>query len=510
MRPGRWALWLSLLGGALLLGTSLFAFLFPGLGSAHPLQWPDAGVLPAPVRLAAVRAPWLQTGITCTLATTTTDSLAGNESFASAAILSNYTGLALATGVKDAQVAPQKDYFRLDNAVPGYTYIVEAIPDGLGNYNLAIVVYNSSFTPILTDQNPFDGNSAKVSLLATTTGPYYFEISQYSAQCSGGTYRLSASAVGPTSTPTNTPTPTPTNTPLPSTAVPSPTWLGGYDAYEPNYDFDRASTIAPGVTYALNFIPWGGATVDNDYFKLWVKPGLVFSCETLELDPGVDTNMVLYNANREAIGGNDDRALGDYSSYLSFYSTYEGYLYLLVGQGGRMSLPDTIHSNYKLKCTMNAPGTPSATVSPPPQKDSTPMATTPPSSAPTPTPTSQPVGNQPLTFRLLTTPAPLTPTPPPGGFRSFRFLVYYDGNRDGQFGAGEGVAGFFVRVLSPETGGELARGYTDDQGQLSFTVPTVGSVRLLVPLLGLDRLVDPATPEVSLRIAPQPLPQVIP
>ena len=110
----------------------------------------------------------------------------------------------------------------------------------------------------------------------------------------------------------------------------------------------------------------------------------------------------------------------------------------------------------------------------------------------------------------MTTPPPPTPTPAPTGFRTFRVIVYYDANNDGLSGAGEGVPGFFVTVHSPETKAELARGYTDDQGQISFTVSTVGTVRVLIPLLGFDRLIEAAKPEVSVRIAPPALPVAIP
>jgi hypothetical protein len=89
-------------------------------------------------------------------------------------------------------------------------------------------------------------------------------------------------------------------------------------------------------------------------------------------------------------------------------------------------------------------------------------------------------------------------------------VIYYDENLDGQVGAGEGVAGFYVRVLAPENKAELARGYTDEQGQLSFTVPTVGVVQVAVPLLGFDRLVEATKPEVNIRIAPPSLPSAIP
>ena len=62
-----------------------------------------------------------------------------------------------------------------------------------------------------------------------------------------------------------------------------------------------------------------------------------------------------------------------------------------------------------------------------------------------------------MTFRLVTTPEPTTPTPEPSGFRTFRVLVYLDENRDGQMGAGEGVPGFFIQVLTPDGRRQLAQ-----------------------------------------------------
>jgi hypothetical protein len=255
----------------------------------------------------------------------------------------------------------------------------------------------------------------------------------------------------------------------------------------------------------------------------------MFACETFDLGPVVDTNMILYDANKNLIGGNDDRALGDYSSRISYYSTYEGYLYVLVGTGERLSYEDAKDSPYKLKCTKSVPGTPTAEAGDDEDDDDegegaakapTPRPTATPPSSPVATPT---LANTPtpededgeggavsLNIRPLTTPPPMSATPTPSGFRTFRLVVYYDSNVDGQFGAGEGVPGFFVRVLPASGGEELAHGYTDEQGQLSFSVPTVRTVRVNVPFLGMDRLVDPATPEVMVRIAPLPLPDAIP
>jgi hypothetical protein len=289
----------------------------------------------------------------------------------------------------------------------------------------------------------------------------------------------------------------------------------------------------------MNFIPWGGWNEDNDFLKVWVKPGLIFTCETYDLDPALDTNIIIYNgpSTEQAIGGNDDRTLGEYSSRVSYYSTYEGYLYLLVGHGGRISGPDVFDSDYKFRCEMSLPGTPVVTSTPPPDgatatpvpsKDQWPTATprpaeptatpeTAPTStplpSPTPTATPEPAGSTELIVRPIKTPAPVVPTATPPGFRTFRVLIYYDENEDNQLGAGEGIPGFFVRVLSSTSGSpgdELAHGYTDEQGQLSLTVPTVKTVRVLVPLLGFDRLVEPSIPEVVIRIAPSPLPETIP
>ena len=499
---------LAILGTLLCLGALTWASLMPGTGNAPP-----------PVRN-AVDAAGLSiffrpqsTAITCTLSTTTTDALPNINSFSTAAMLADYSNLALVEGGQGEALPSENDYFRLNNAVPDWKYRVQAIPDSTGNYNLGLIAYDSNYQAILTDTNTFDGNSAYLELPAASAGPYYFVVSQISDQCSGGTYHLVASVVEPTATPTLTPTPAP-GTP---TATPVPPYSTGYDQYEPNYNFDTATTIAPEVNYELNFIPWGGASVDNDYFKMWVKPGLLFTCETANLDPGVDTNIQFYDANRNLLGGNDDKELGDYSSRFSYYSTYEGYLYVLVGQGGRMALPDTTNSKYRLSCTKAVPGidatsVPDATAVPSKDQTPAPTASPQPTSSPlaTPTPTPDTDSTVELSFHALTTPPPVTPTPIPSGFRTFRLIIYYDGNNDGQFGAGEGIAGFFVRVLSSTTGEELARSYTDEQGQLSFTVPTINTVRVLVPLLGFDHFVDPETPEVKIRIVPLPLPQTIP
>lgn len=164
------------------------------------------------VRYASVLAP--TAGVTCTVATTTTDILNGvNITFTTAAPLASYAGLALAPANVPAQsvpVAAYDHYFILSNASPGVNYTVSAIPDGLGNYNLGMIIYNASSAPIYTDTNTLDNNNASLSVIFSATaltGPHYYRVFQLTPSCSGGTYHLTASGPTPTPTPSLTFTP---------------------------------------------------------------------------------------------------------------------------------------------------------------------------------------------------------------------------------------------------------------------------------------------------------------
>ncbi len=478
------------LGGVILGIVAIFLLLtLQSLRTADSLAAQPVRVDPFRFQPAVLAGP-----ITCTLAVTTTDVLPGINSFSTAAILADYTGLALVQGNRGDAVNPEEDYFRLDNAVVGWTYEVYAIPDGLGNYNLGIIVYDAAYTPILTDTNALDGPSAAVRLVAANPGPYYFRVFQITPVCSGGTYRLDANALSPTPTPV-----TPTS--------PPPTGIPGVDRFEPNHDFDHAATIATGVTYDnLNFIPWGGATEDNDFYKLWVKPGLLYTCETLNLAPGLDTNIIIYDANRNGIGGNDDVTPGDYRSRISYISTYEGWLYVLVGHGGRFPYSEVQNSTYSLRCTVEVPGLPTAapTATPRPptatpvSKDWTPT----PETFTSPPPTATPSTGAELSVRLISTPAPPSPgaTPAPR-FVPLDILVYYDANNDRSPGAGEGVAGLRILAYDTLTGEQVAEGVTDDMGRLRFTAAVRGAVRIVVPYLGIGRVVEGEGASVYIRVA---------
>ena len=286
-----------------------------------------------------------------------------------------------------------------------------------------------------------------------------------------------------------------TSTPKPTTTGPTP--IPGADQFEPNWDFDHAATIATDVTYQANFIPSAGGWEDNDFYKIWIKPGLHFTCETSELAPGVDTNIIMYDGNQNAIGGNDDVELGDYSSRLSYFSTYEGWLYVLIGHGGRLPGSELEDSNYKFRCDMDVPG--QATATPIPQ------ATTPAGTPPPGPPTATPSPPEALTVRALTTPTPVAATTPAPRFIPVSLLVYYDAKDDNMPGAGEGIAGISAQAYDVATNQLLAQGFTDEQGNLEFTVSAQGPVRVSVPFFGFSQLVAGDGASIYLRVPPQPL-----
>lgn len=689
--------------------------------------------------------------VVCTLSVTTTDSLESlgiyNDTPAQAfsATPPGRSGLALAPGNKDQSVTAKDDWFRLDNTTPGATYRIEVIPEATNNYNLGLIVYDSSLTAIITDSNPTDNYQAQAELVATGIGPYYFKVFQIpSTACSGRTYKLNLTVTPPPSPDSyegttnnndrttayvfpvgSSATATGANfVPPPGTTPPDVDWYkfyvknaryyrastsnlsnadtfveiyqeggttpvtsdndsgGGFaskaewqaacsggaegcyyyvrvtnristqgsydltieelssagtDPYEPNdtkddayvfpvatsasatranfvpaatdqdwfafyvksgrsyraytanltgvdtylevfneslqrvgadndggggfaskvewvaayngyyyirvtnmvdtskpsdtydlliaeissatatpgpspsspnadrcdraelgnYDFDHACVIAANRAETFNFIPppYGGA--DNDFFKMWVKPGLLYECKTSDLSPGVDPNMIIYDQNRNGIAGNDDVERGNLNSYLAYYATYDGWLYILIGYGNRTP-PSISDSNYTLLCEAQAPGR--ATATPASAPTATPQPAVQPTSAPPPPPAPTPG----LVVRLLTTPTPVPPATPSPRFIPIKIIVYYDANDDGQPGAGEGISGISAQAYEVATNKLLAQGFTNELGSLEFTVSAQGPVRVRVPFLGFSQLVGVEGADIHLRVPPKP------
>jgi len=155
--------------------------------------------------------------ITCTDTLTTTADTIGGETgniTDTAASLAPYFDLSLVGTVSIHQTKPTfAEYFRLDNAIVGASYKIEAVPNASTNYNLGIIVYDRNRAPVLTDTNTADFK-ASVTLAPVNIGPYYVRVFQASDQCRGGTYDLDVTYTGPTSTPVS-PTPTTVSGSLP-------------------------------------------------------------------------------------------------------------------------------------------------------------------------------------------------------------------------------------------------------------------------------------------------------
>ncbi len=578
--------------------------------------------------------------IRCTLEVTTTDSLNNRNACAvgtnrsvcagKAVPLADYGKLALVSdGTPGDQLPVHTDWFRLDNAQVGASYIVEALPSRTTNYNLGITVYDANMNVVVEDADPVSTNRARVVLRPETQGPYFFKIFQITPLCSGGHYELDTSFVAPTPTPTPTVVPhiqpdpyEPNDTfeeaPILPVQVPlvleltfhTPedvdffqyytrsgrwyqastgdllgvdtilevynkdrqriardddsgggfaslvTWQSEYDGYyyvvirnnvasvgryeltitetvaptpgptptpqpiraraddcEPNPTFELACIIPLDQDLVFNFVPPFGEGPDNDFYKLWVKPGLHYRCFTSNLDPGVDPNMIMFRGPSwdEAIGGNDDISPCNLNAAFSFYSDYDGWLYILIGYGDRTP-PDLANSNYTLRCEKSITpfvdvGTPVPKATPDPSdKLPTPVSTPTPTPTPTATPPESPNEtpesvDAALSVRPISTPTPVPNSPP--RFVTVSVLVYYDADNDLRPSPGEGIVGLSVHAYEVASNTLLARDFTGTQGSLAFTVSARGPVRITIPFLRFSRLITGDEATIQVRVPPR-------
>jgi len=247
-----------------------------------------------------------------------------------------------------APVTTDIDYYKIVTSVIGNNYRLSfIIPYNPNQLSVRLRLYDGALN--LIDETV--GTSSIVLSWRAYTTTHYVELVPLSFQSPSVPTSTPLPTPGPVvvnyllsvvqiaNTPTPAPTATGTATPIPTpTPPPTPTPAGFPDAFEPNYDFDHATLIGLGQKYTgLNFVPVTPGTEDNDFFKLWVKPGMLITCETLDLTPGTDTNLIVYDANRNGIVGNDDvnPQAGELGSRVTVMATWEGWMYLLVGQGGR-------------------------------------------------------------------------------------------------------------------------------------------------------------------------------
>jgi hypothetical protein len=395
------------------------------------------------------------------------------------------------------------DYFRFHaKAGSAYEVLTSDLDAGL---DTSLTVYDSNGNVIGTNDDATALSRASlVTFSAGVTGFYFASVTNLSpGNPADQTYSFEVKEILGTATPT----------PVPSA-----------DECEPNGSFQSACLILLDTTYEMDFVPpFGGNGRDNDFYRVWVKDGLYYTCETLNLSSVNDTNMILYAGPGEEYGiaGNDDkdRLGGDLGSQVSMQANYTGWLYVLVGPGPNME-PDYGQSHlytYDLECTnVLATPTPPATATkvyhPPPDGNGGVATATPFTLPPTATPFEFPTSPPP------TEPAQISirplPTATPAADREQELAVdvtiYYDANRNSMPELTEGIMDIAVGLYDNATGQLLSFGYTNEAGSVRFgPLVVTGAVRLAVPHFNYSEVVSENT-AIQLRVNPRPLPGGIP
>ncbi len=314
------------------------------------------------------------------------------------------------------------------------------------------------------------------------------------------------------------------------TATPSQTPIAGADDCEFNSLLEYACTIGVGLVYNLSFVPTLGSSQDTDIFRLWMKAGLEYTCETLNLSPYADTNMIFLDQNGNDFYpnlGNDDKAPGDRGSKLSIRAPYTGYLTIEVGPVNPPPYDESPLHTYDLLCieeVVTPTPTATATSIPAPVSPGTgtggPSAATPTPFGGTPFPTVTPIDFTSIFQTLTPAPPPSvqiqplpTATPSSGGQRIVvvNVTLYYDSNNSFTPELTEGIVDAAVALYDNSTGQLLAFGYTNEAGMIRFdSIVASGALRVVVPFLNYSQVVVGDESNILIRVAPQPLPAGIP
>lgn len=408
-----------------------------------------------------------------------------------------------------------QDYFRWWGKA-GITYIVTT-SDLAAGLDTVLDVYNSNQSLIASNDDVSAGIfRSEVRFTAGSDGYYYARVTNKTPidpvnkrYCFGV-----ESSVQPTGTP-------------------PPGFPAAADDCEFNSTIGTACLIVAGETKAsLNFVPTLGSPQDTDIFKMWVKPGLFYSCETvIPAGSAADTNMIFWDNNGNPFNpwlGNDDKIPGglDFGSRVSYLATYTGWLFVVVGPVNVPPLDEAPQHEYSLTC-LGLESTPTPTPSPTSAFTGggggtgtfptiTPQATVAfPTAFPTPTP---------IDFSVFFTPTPAPPpvvqfqplptsTPSGGGTQSANINVtlYYDTNNNFLPELTEGIVNAAVSLYDNGTGELISFGHTNEVGEVRFTgVNAAGAVRVVVPFLNYSQVVLSANADILVRVAPQPLPIGIP
>lgn len=437
-----------------------------------------------------------------------TDASEPNDSFGDAADVSTN-----ADSLCELTVWPigDVDYFRF-NAKKNLSYKIftSGLDDGLDTF---IRIFDPSLKQIASndDNSTIGSRASEVTILAKKNGFYYVEVTNVDpSDPTNKEYCIDVDEIAEL-------TPTPSNTPDPD-----------QDDCEFNSTFETSCLVGIGEEVALTFVPANGSEQDTDILKMWVLPGVLYTCETFNLSAVADTNIILYNQDRQPFNpwiGNADRAVGDPSSEVQYLSTYKGWLYAMIGPENPPPYEEAALHTYSARCTaIVATSTPTPTPTFVPSSGTgggfvnTPVPTPTPFEFPTPVPTPTPIDFSVLT-PLPPTPAVINIQPLPtstavsGSTQALTVNVtlYYDNNNNFMPELTEGIMDAAVALYDNATGGLIAFGYTNEAGMAQFSnIEAGGAVRVDVPFLNYSQVVLASNSEILVRVAPQPLPIGIP
>ncbi|MBP6015764.1 MAG: hypothetical protein KA586_03525 [Candidatus Promineofilum sp.] len=386
-----------------------------------------------------------------------------------------------------------------------YKILTDQLSPGI---DTVLKIYNQNGEPIAENDDIGTAGQlqSQVVVRANATGIYFARVVNKSpADAANKTYCLMVDAM-------DEPTPTPTPTLLPTRA--------GSDACEPNGQLEIACLFGENQSQAFNFVPPFREGPDQDFYRIWIKPGTTITCETTELSSVTDTNIIFLGPNGEDFNpqlGNDDKAVGDKGSRLTYKSTYTGWLHVLVGPVNPVPLAQAAQFTYTLACTSTVP--PTATPTLPPTTGGGGGGVIPIAPTITPFPTVTP-----FDLSAILTPSPVvipevtiqplpTATPPVGsqGVSTVNVTVFYDSNFNFTPETNEGIIDVAVALFDNTNGRLIAFGYTNQAGSVRFeAVPSSGAVRVEVPLLNYSQIVGPGESNIAVRVAPLPLPIGIP
>jgi len=189
------------------------------------------------------------------------------------------------------------DYFRFVGKAGSYYEV--STTDLKAGVDTALQVFNTQGVLIASNDDFEVGNRrSQVTIAANVNGFYYARIDNRDpSDPADQTYCFEVREITP-------PSPTPSKTPIP-----------GDGDCEFNSTIEAACTIGLDQTYSFDFVPVYGSDQDTDTFRLWIKPGIEYTCESF-IPPGsfADTNMIFYDNNGGDFHpnlGNDDKELGD-------------------------------------------------------------------------------------------------------------------------------------------------------------------------------------------------------